>query len=46
MKKWVIIVVVSLVALYGLMVGIKYVCFGRSHEGRVIPPGDFSVTVE
>jgi hypothetical protein len=34
------------VALYLVVVAIKYVCFGRSHEGRPIPPGTFETTVE
>ena len=46
MKKWVFIVLGSLVAFYFLIVVFRSCLYGRSHEGRVIQPGEFSISVE
>lgn len=43
-NKWIAIIgVVICIVLYGAIVGIKYLCSGKSGEGRVIQPGEFSV---
>ena len=46
MTKIIIYIIVGVIALYLAVAVVRYVCFGRSHEGPVIQPGEFSVTVE
>ena len=42
----IIVIVAIVIGLYLLVVGGKYGCSGRSHEGKVIQPEVFSVNVE
>jgi len=46
MTKWIAIIAGAIVALYLIVAGINYIWGGTSHEGRVIQPGEFTVTVE